>query len=260
MADLVRYQKDGHLGIVTISRPDVHNALSRGVVNELSVICDHLASVDQLRGVVITGEGDKSFSAGADLKERQGMTEQETLEFVTTIQKTCQKVSELPMPTIAAINGHALGGGLELALACDIRVMAAKASLGLTECSWGIIPGAGGTQRLPRIVGLSRAMDMIFSAKKVDGEHALLYGLVNYLAPDADGVRMLAMKLAQTIANNAPLAVRAAKEALVASLDNTLKDGLVVELASYHEILDSADRKEGLRAFQEKRPPQFRGE
>jgi enoyl-CoA hydratase/carnithine racemase len=187
------------------------------------------------------------------------MDEAQTMGFVSNIQKTFQEIAELPIPTIAAINGDAFGGGLELALACDLRVLNSHAHLGLTECSLGIIPGAGGTQRLPRIIGFSRAMDLIFLARRIDAQEAKSMGLVNYVKDGSGATRGFALELAHKIAQNAPLAVRSAKEAILVSQEKSLSDGLVAERASYHEILETSDRREGLMAFQEKRPPRFRG-
>jgi methylglutaconyl-CoA hydratase len=259
MTDFIKVEERGFIQILTIDRPSVRNALSSEVIIELRDALKTCHHDQRLRALVITGAGDQAFSAGADLKERQGMSEKEALKFVETIQRTFQELADLPMPTIAAINGHAFGGGLELALACDMRVMSVHASTGLTECGLGIIPGAGGTQRLPRLIGLSRAMDMIFSARRVTADEALLLGLVNYLAKDALHTKTIALEIATKIAHNAPLAIRAAKEALLLSQEKSLPDGLVTELACYHEILDTEDRREGLRAFQEKRVPQFHG-
>lgn len=259
MAQFILSQQEQAVMWVTLNRPDVHNALCQSLVNEISNLCDDLAKDNSVRAVIFTGQGEKAFCAGADLKERQGMNEAQTLAFVEKIQNTFQKIAELPMPTIAAINGVAFGGGLELALACDMRIMNSNALVGLTECSLGIIPGAGGTQRLPVIVGFARAMELIFTAKRVSGAEALVMGLVTTLANDSQDTKTKALEQALSIAKNAPLAVRAAKEALIASLEKGLRNGLVAELSSYHEILHSHDRKEGIKAFLAKRNPQFLG-
>jgi methylglutaconyl-CoA hydratase len=259
MANVLGTKQRNYVFIITITRPEVHNAISQNVLNEFKTILEQLEKDQAIKAVVITGEGEKAFCAGADLKERQTMNEQETLAFVEKIQSTFQQIAQLPMPTIAAINGNAFGGGLELALACDLRVMSEFAIVGLTECSLGIIPGAGGTQRLPRIIGIANAMDLILLAKHIGGEEAFRLGLVNYLAKDAKTALVSALKIAERIAMNAPLAIRAAKEATMASLEKDINKGLVTELAAYHGILDSHDRKEGLTAFMEKRKPQFLG-
>lgn len=259
MSETIKIRNQDHITILSINRPEVRNALSFEVVNRLDEIFSSLNDDEETRAVIIHGEGDKAFSAGADLKERQGFNEQETFNFVKQIQKTFQKLACLPMPSIAAINANAFGGGLELALACDIRVMSANAEVGLTECSLGIIPGAGGTQRLSRIIGYSRAMELIFSARRLNGAEAHALGLSSILASDSDDCKRLALKLGVDIANNAPLAVRAAKASITRVLLNEIKSGLVDELGCYHSILESADRKEGLRAFNEKRLPLFSG-
>ncbi len=259
MSDLIHVAHIDQWMMLTINRPEVRNALSSAVIKRIDDLCAEIEDMNHLRAVIITGGEGKAFSAGADLKERIGMSEIDTFNFVTTIQRVFQRIANLPMPTIAAINGDAFGGGLELALACDIRIVTKSAQLGLTECGLGIIPGAGGTQRLPRLIGISRAMELIFTARKLSATDAFNLGLANYVADSAADCVSMAQTLANKIAQNAPLAIRAAKEALQASQSRSLADGLVTELASYHEILDSDDRKEGLRAFQEKRPPQFRG-
>lgn len=255
----VKRECSGQIALLNINRPEARNALSLSLVKELNDIVFALKEETSLRALVITGEGEKAFSAGADLKERSNMTEEEALHFVETIQGTFQKLAELPVPTIAAINGDAFGGGLELALACDMRAISEHALIGLTECSLGIIPGAGGTQRLPRLVGPSRAMEFIFMAKRLDAKEAIEFGLANWLFKNAAETKEHALILAETIARNAPLAVRAAKEAIKASLRKDLVSGLVFEMQAYHGILHTKDRIEGLKAFKEKRHPLFLG-
>jgi enoyl-CoA hydratase/carnithine racemase len=259
MKDHVNLNIENYIAIITLNRPELHNALSRAMIDDLNTIIDKLSNDHEIRAVIIHGNGDKAFCAGADLKERQSLSDAETLSFVEYIQASFQKIATMPMPTIASINGHAFGGGLELALACDIRMLNDKALLGLTECSLGIIPGAGGTQRLPKIVGLAKAMEMIFLAKRINASEALAIGLVNTLAPNAQETLMMAKHMAHIIKAQAPKAIRAAKEALLISQERNLPDGLVGELASYHAILGTMDRKEGLSAFLAKRQPQFSG-
>lgn len=259
MKDYISLNIEGHIAIIALNRPELHNALSKAMIDDLNIIIDKLSNDHELRAVIIHGNGNRSFCAGADLKERQSLSDSETLAFVAHIQATFQKIASMPMPTIASINGNAFGGGLELALACDIRVLNDKALLGLTECSLGIIPGAGGTQRLPKIVGLAKAMEMIFLAKRINAIEALAIGLVNTLAQDAHETLMMAKNMAHIIKAQAPKAIRAAKEALLISQERNLPDGLVGELASYHAILGTMDRKEGLLAFLEKRQPHFMG-
>lgn len=248
-----------HICTITLNRPSVRNAFSAAMLTDLLHLSNELSRMSDVRAVVICGAGDKAFSAGADLKERATMTEKATLDYVALIQKTFHHIACLPMPTIAAINGDAFGGGLELALACDIRVLSKSAQVGLTEVSLGVIPGAGGTQRLPRLIGLSAAMDMIFQAKRIAADESWRIGLVNYLADDHDASLSIALEIATKIAQCAPLAVNAAKLALSSAQEKNLSDGLVAEMAAYHEIIETEDRKEGLIAFQQKRRPQFRG-
>ncbi|RKY22472.1 MAG: enoyl-CoA hydratase [Planctomycetota bacterium] len=261
MTDLVTLERDGALAWLVLDRPDVMNALSYPTLARLGELVQQLSVDRSARVVLITGRGERAFCAGADLKERKGFSEQQTRDFVARIGDTFSAVAALPQPTIAVLNGVAYGGGLELALACDLRVAAADVKLGLTETSLAIIPGAGGTQRLPRVVGLSRAKDLILSARRVAADDALAMGLVDRVAP-REGLRTAAQQLAGAIAANGPLAVAAAKAALdVAASGASLEDGLVAERELYLErVLPSADRLEALAAFREKRPPVFRGE
>jgi len=245
--------------IWTLARPEVLNAMNRPLLQELAREVDTARSDRSLRCAIVTGAGEKAFSAGADLKERRGMTLEETREYVDLIRSTVDAVASLPFPTIAAVNGVAFGGGLELALACDLRVLAEHAQVGLTEVHVGIMPGAGGTQRLPRLVGLARAKQMIFAAARVPAVEALAMGLANRVVPSAD-LQATAMQLAAEIAANAPLAVRGAKRAIDTGFDAALDAGIDVEAAEYSRLLPTRDRLEGLAAFAEKRPPQYRGE
>lgn len=259
MEELLEYACGSEICRITITRPKARNALSLALLEKLGTVLKKLADDTKVRALIISGTGDQAFCAGADLKERRGMSHAETLHFVKLIQETCDQFSKLPMPTIAAINGDAFGGGLELALACDMRLAAQNARMGLTECSLGIIPGAGGTQRLPLIVGVAKASELIFMAKKLSAEAALQCRLVNALAPDAEAVRNMAEDWAKDIAKNAPLALRAAKRALWAPYRAALTEGLADEYAQYQSILPTKDRDEGLNAFAEKREPHFLG-
>lgn len=258
MDKLIILERQNTIALLKLNRPESRNALCSALLSELAQIITKLKDDKNMRAVVITGAGDKAFCAGADLKERVGMSDEETLVFLSLIQNTFQSLFELPMPVIAAINGDAFGGGLELALACDIRVAAHSAQMGLTECSLGIIPGAGGTQRLPRIIGIAKACELIFTSKRLNSEEALNIGLINYRSQPSESALEIAHNLALSIANNAPLAVRAAKKALVGSQEE-LKAGLLVELQAYQEILKTNDRQEGLKAFAQKRKAQFNG-
>jgi len=243
---------------ITIERPDAANALDRP---SLAALADAIRAVGGdagARAVIVTGSGDKAFCAGADLKERATMSVDEVRDYIARIRDTITSVERLPQPVVAAINGGAYGGGAELAMACDIRVMAAGATIGLTETSLGIIPGGGGTQRLPRIVGRARAVELIATARRVDAAEALAIGLVHEVV-QAKAVLDRAHEIAETIAANAPVAVRAAKEAVLRGMDLPLEDALRLESELYERTLVTEDRLEGLAAFRERRRPDYKG-
>lgn len=251
-------EKEHHVLHIVLNRPEVRNALNKNLLENLSRELDALVEDSQARAVIFSSTTDKVFCAGADLKERSSMSEAEAFNFVKLIQATFQKIALLEIPTIAAINGDAFGGGLELALACDMRISSPDVTMGLTECSLGIIPGAGGTQRLPHIIGLSRAMEMIFLAQRINGEEAHRIGLINHLVVQRNDVPIKAKKMAESIAQNAPLAIKAAKKAMI-ERSGVASESLAFERECYQKILKSQDRLEGLLAFKEKRPPRFMG-
>ncbi|KAG7356945.1 enoyl-CoA hydratase/isomerase [Nitzschia inconspicua] len=211
------------------------------------------------RSVVITSWSPKVFSAGADLKERALMTQEEAADFVTLLRSTMERVARLPMPVICAIEGVAVGGGLELALAADLRIAGANAILGLPETSLAIIPGAGGTQRLPRLVGAARAKELIWTAKKLNAQEALEVGLVEQVVPAGDATAT-AVEMGLRIANNGPIAVKASKESIDRGLEcRNIYDALEVERQCYAKVLPTQDRLEGLAAFKEGRNPRYNG-
>lgn len=253
MSELVLLRKEGHLAWVTLNRPELMNALSFDTLLRLRAILDDLAKDESTRVVLFCGAGEKAFCVGADLKERVGFTLEKTKDFVRTIGDVFTQIARLPQPTIAVIQGGAFGGGLELALACDLRVAAPHVSMGLTEASLAIIPGAGGTVRLPKVVGVAKAKELIFSAKRIPAEEALRIGLINEVFP-ARELQDRADALAESIAANGPLAVRAAKESIeTGNLDE--------ERRLYMErVLPSKDRLEALAAFRDKRKPNYLGE
>jgi enoyl-CoA hydratase/carnithine racemase len=255
----VRVEQRGAVAVWTIDRADRMNALSRATLLALGKLAREAADNGSIRAVVITGAGDKAFCAGADLKERQGMTENDVRVQVELYRSELGPIDRCPKPVVAAINGVALGGGLELALCCDLRVAAPHAVLGLPETSLGIIPGAGGTQRLPRIVGEARAKEMILLARRLTPEEALAWGLVNRVASPGKSVVDDAIEWIAPIAEGAPIAQEAALEAIDRASSTTLEVGLALEKVSYEKTLVSEDRREALAAFAEKRKPQFKG-
>lgn len=257
MSDPIRVDQRGTVAIWTIDRPDRMNALSRDTLLSFGRLAREAISNPSIRAIVITGAGEKAFCAGADLKERQGMSENDVRVQVDLYRSELGPLDRSPKPVIAAINGIAFGGGLELALVCDLRVCAPHAKLGLPETTLGIIPGAGGTQRLPRVVGEARAKEMILLGRSLTAEEALYWGLVNRIATKNvvdDAVEWIA-----PIANGAPIAQAAALEAIDRSFDVPLDLGMELEKVSYDKTLVSEDRREALAAFAEKRKPAFKG-
>jgi enoyl-CoA hydratase/carnithine racemase len=235
------------------------NALNGALVASILETAEALRDDQGARAVIFVGLGDRAFSAGADLKERAGLGSDEVMKAVAAIARAMRAVGEIPVPTIAAINGVALGGGLELALACDIRMASTSATLGLPETTLAIIPGGGGTQRLPRLIAPGRAKELIFTGRSFSAGEALQYGIVHEIAAP-DDLRAHALRLARTIASNGPVAVRAAKEAIVRGLELPLDEGLALETELYSRTVQTKDRLEGLEAFREKRQPVYRGE
>ena len=250
--------RDGHVVTVTLCRPDAANAIDRAMLDALDEVVASLRADEDARAVIVTGAGPKAFCAGADLKERAGMGDDEVRSHVDRIRASVDGVACLPMPTIAAINGAAFGGGLELALACDLRIASETAHMGLTETSLAIIPGGGGTQRLPRLIGPARAKELIFTAARIDAGRAASLGLVNEVVA-ADALAGRARELAEAIAANGPIAVRAAKEAIDRGSALDLSEALALEGELYARTIETEDRAEGLTAFREKRPPTYRG-
>jgi methylglutaconyl-CoA hydratase len=258
--EVVHVERHEHVTIVRLARERRMNALSRETLLALGQIGRTLETDSELRAVVVTGTGEKAFCAGADLKERQGMSENQVREQIALYRSELSWLRRLPVPSVAAINGAALGGGLELALLCDLRVAAEHAVLGLPETSLAIIPGAGGTQILPRLIGPARAKELILLGRQVTAQEALTLGLINRVT--ARGQALLSDTLAwlRPISEGAPIAQRAALRAIRAALETPLDAGLELERALYDDCLRSADRSEALLAFAEKRPPRFIGQ
>jgi len=252
------YEKKDDIGILTVNRPDKMNAISNELTSELSSLLDELEKDDKLRVLVITGAGDKAFVAGADIQELVDRDARMGRRVSRERQEIFSRIENLPVPVIAAVNGYALGGGLELALACNIRICSEKAQFGAPEVKLGIIPGDGGTQRLPRLVGLGRAMEMILSGDFIDAQEAYRIGLVNRVVPPEELMKA-AMELAQKIASRPPLAVRYAKEAVNRSQEGDAASGFALESYLHALTCTTEDKKEGVAAFLEKRKGKFKG-
>jgi enoyl-CoA hydratase/carnithine racemase len=256
--ELVTCERDGDIVTLTIQRPDVMNCLSFPTLRRLRKLCHELKGDTSVRAILITGAGDKAFCAGADLKERKTMPMDRVPHFVKNIRRVMDDVEALPQPTIGLVNGFAFGGGTELLLACDLRIAAPHAQLGLTETSLAIIPGAGGTQRLPRLIGKARAKELILTARKLGAAEAERIGLVNFVA-DEGQLREKGLEVARAIAANGPVAVRAAKRSIDEGCELPQGQGLEVEARCYELVLPTQDRKEALAAFAEKRAPRYTG-
>ncbi|MEF8824010.1 MAG: enoyl-CoA hydratase [Desulfohalobiaceae bacterium] len=252
-------EEDGHVCLLTLNRPDAMNALNMELLLALQEQIHALRTRRDIRALIVSGAGEKAFCAGADLKERAEMSQEQVKEYIHTIRTLFSEIEELNKPVIAAINGVALGGGTELALACDIRFAADTATMGLTETKLAIIPGAGGTQRLPRIVGRSRAKEMILTGRRVDAAEAERIGLVTEVCP-SDVLLSRCRETADAIAENGPVAVEQAKFAINRGLETDMNTGLAIESAAYWVTIPTEDRLEGLKAFKEKRKPQYTGQ
>lgn len=257
---LLRELKDGIL-VLTINRPQALNCFDMPLLDNFGRTVQDIAFDRNIRVVVVTGstEGKNAFSTGADLKERAGMTPDQVKRYIMTIRDLFTAVEELPQPVVAAVNGYAFGGGLELALACDVRLASSNAIVGLTETSLAVIPGAGGTQRLPRVVGLARAKEMILRARRITAAEGLEYGLFLEVTEPSQ-LLPRALAIAAEIAANGPVALSQAKFAINKGLEVSLPMGLAIESNAYAVTIPTKDRIEGLTAFREKRKPVYTGE
>jgi enoyl-CoA hydratase/carnithine racemase len=252
------YDKCNAIGYVTINRPEKLNALNRTVMEELFGCFQNLQKDDEVRVVILTGAGEKAFVAGADINDLAAQTPMEGKETSRRGQKVLDLIENLGKPVIAAINGYALGGGCELAMACTLRVAAENVRLGQPEVKLGLIPGYAGTQRLPRLVGKCRALEMILTGELVTAQEAHRAGLVNQVVP-APELLATAEKLAEKIIANAPLAVKFALEAVNHGMEMSEAEGQFLEATLFGLCCTTADMKEGTRAFLEKRPAKFVG-
>ncbi len=255
---LLAIDAERHVATLTLNRPGALNSLSRTLAKEISVACNRLDERHEVRALVVMGAGERAFSTGADLKERRSLSARERNEHTAAIEAAAEAMAALPMPTIAAIQGYALAGGAELAIACDMRVAAANSVFGFPEVCIGIFPGAGGVLRLPRIVGGGAARDLLFTGRRINAEEALRIGLIDRLTAPEELIQS-AHALAEAIGANAPLAVRAVKRALRES-DGQDHPTARTRVNALRSALDgTADYEEGLLAFAEKRRPRFTG-
>ncbi|HSW35792.1 MAG TPA: enoyl-CoA hydratase-related protein [Candidatus Limnocylindrales bacterium] len=250
--------RQNHCALVTLNRPEALNALNTQMALDIIAVMEQLASDQEVWAASLTGTGDRAFCVGADLKERQGMSKDEMIKLRALLVRAFRAVADFPKPLLAVINGHALGGGFEFALCCDLILAATEASLGLPEVALGIIPGGGGTQNLPRIIGKNKAKELIFTGRRISAATAYEWGIVNKMVPREE-LMGAAEELLSEITKNGPLALQQAKLCINLGVEADLRTGLALEAEAYNRCLYSEDRDEGLRAFNEKRKPDYKG-
>jgi len=254
----VLYKIEDSIGYVTINRPDVLNCFDYETLKQLQEVVYSIELDPEVRVVIFTGAGEKAFSAGADLKERKTLTDVQVRRNVKAIRDVFNSIASLPQPTIAAVNGYAFGGGFELMLACDFSLAVEEAKLGLTETSWAIIPGAGGTQRLPRLIGEAKAKELIFTARKISASDAYGYGILTRVVKREELMKSCE-EFAAEMMENGPIALKQAKYAINQGMNADLQTGLAIESKAYEIVIPTEDRLEALRAFSERRTPNFTG-
>ena len=258
-SEFIKSEREGAIAVVTVNRPDKLNALNAEIVSALGEVMRELDADASVRGVVLTGAGEKAFVAGADIAELAKMSPLSGIGVSRAGQDVFRDLETMRKPVIAAINGFALGGGLELALACHIRIASENAKLGLPEVKLGIIPGYGGTVRLPRLVGRGRALELMLTGDMIDAQEAFRIGLVNHVHPQAE-LLAAAKSLASKIAANGPVAVALGLEAVDHGYNTTTDDALRLESNLFGLLASTADMKEGMGAFLEKRKAEFKGQ
>jgi len=257
--ETLEFKQEGAIGILTVNRPQALNALNAQVIHDLKAFLNEIQNIKTLRALIVTGAGEKAFVAGADIKAMESMDPSQGQKFAEGGQAVFQMLEDLPLPTIAAVNGFALGGGLELALSCDFMIAAKTAKLGLPEVTLGLIPGYGGTQRLARNIGRSLARLMTFTGDLYSAEQCANWGLIAMVTEPQDLISTC-MKMAGTLAKRSPVGIRLAKKSINQGFDKTLAEGLLIEAQCFHETFNSADKIEGVKAFIEKRAAAFTGE
>jgi len=250
----LKYEYENQIAMIKINRPEVLNALNIGLIKELDSLLERVGNEEGARALIIAGEGN-NFAAGADIAEMMDMNPAEARKFV--FNNVYSKIEALPIPVFAAVRGFALGGGLELTLACDFRIFSTDAKVGLPEVKLGIMPGAGGTQRLPKLIGLGRAREMIYFGNIINAEIASAWGLCQWVV-DGDPVEY-AKSLVHKLLDKSPRGIEAAKKAINYGIDKDLNSGIIFEVNVWAELYSTSDQKEGMKAFQEKRKPQFTG-
>jgi len=252
------YEKSEGIATITLNRPEALNAFSKEVVEEVLNAVDDAGTDEDVRVLILTGAGDRAFSAGADIKSMVGMNSLKARELSFMGEKLCLALENLEKPVIAALNGYALGGGLEVAMSCDLRIASESSRMGQTEINIGLIPGWGGTQRLTRLIGRTKAKEMVFTGKMIDAKTAEQLGIVNLVVP-ADKFRDAVRQFALELASKAPVAIKVAKALINKGADISLDSALALEREGFGVVASSEDLKEGVSAFTEKRKPAFKG-
>ena len=256
--ETLKLTREGHIAVVAFNRPDAMNALSTQTAKDLLATLEELELDQDVFAAVLTAEGDKAFCAGADLKERKTMSREDMKKQRALFVKAFTAVAEFPKPLVAAVNGFALGGGCEFSLCCDFIIASEKASFGLPEVGLAIIPGGGGTQLMPRVIGRNKAKELIFTGRRLSAREAYEIGLVNHVAPPGKLMKKT-MEIMREITKNGPIALQQAKRSINLGADLDLHTALALEAECYNVCLTSEDRDEGLKAFNEKRKPVYKG-
>lgn len=255
---LILYEKSERVATITLNRPEALNAFSKEVVEEVSQALEDAKNDENIRVVVLTGAGEKAFSAGADIKAMIGMNAIKARELSLMGEKLCLALENLEKPVIAALNGYAVGGGLEVAMSCDLRIASENARVGQTEINIGLIPGWGGTQRLTRLIGRTKAKELVFTGRMIDAKTAEQLGILNMVVP-ADKLKETVRQFALDLTTKAPVAISVAKALINKGADESLDSALALEREGFSVVASTEDLQEGVKAFTEKRKPTFKG-